>query len=73
MVDMVDLPVEDQSGHGLDACLFGFLKTGGVLAEVDDFQIEPDGVERVDEILFRVDTDRASGVIEDGFGFHGIL
>lgn len=71
-VDMVGLTIEDQGGDGLDPGGFCFDNAAFLFAEVDEFDAVFGGVEGGGDVVFGGYADRASGVVEYGFVFHGI-
>lgn len=72
-VDVVGLTVQHEGGHGFHTDLLGFGQARLALAEVNDFHIEAGAIDGCRDVLFSGNADRASSVIEDGFGFHGLM
>ena len=69
-VDVVGVSGQHEGGHGFHASLFRFGYAVVVFAKMNDLDVKPRGVERGGDILFCGDADRASRMIEYGFGFH---
>ena len=72
-IDMKRRALNDQSGHRLDAGRFGFAEPRTVGAEMNDFDVETLAVKGAGDGLLGFDADRASSMIENGFGFHDFL
>ena len=70
VVEMKGLAVDHQGGDRFDAGAFclGHAVAGG--AEVHNFQVDLGAIEIAGDGRFRLETNRAAGVIEGGSGFH---
>jgi hypothetical protein len=69
-VDVISRAIKDEGGHGFDACEFRLSDARFVISKVDNFDIVAVAIQRGDDVMFGGDADGASGVIEEGFGFH---
>jgi hypothetical protein len=71
-VDVIGGTIENESWHGSHPGGFGFGDSAFLLAEVNDLHVKPLRVERGGNVLFGGDADRATRMIEYGFGFHDV-
>lgn len=72
-VDVVGEAVQYEGGHGFHAGFLGFGYARFARTEVDDFDVVAFWIKGGGDILFGGDADRATGVIEDSFRFHGLF
>lgn len=69
-VDVKDLPVQNQSGHGCHTSLLSFGDAGFVTAQMDDLHLIAGWVQGPGDIVLSSDTDRTTGVVEGSLDFH---
>jgi hypothetical protein len=65
--------MEDQRRNRFDPGAFRFRQTGLVMTEVNNFHLETLGVQGGGKVLLGGHANRAAGVIEQSFGFHGFM
>jgi hypothetical protein len=69
-IDVIGGSVNDEGGHGFHSCGLGFGDAGLVIAQMDDLDIEAAGIKCGGYVLLGGYADRATSVVECGFGFH---
>jgi hypothetical protein len=67
VIDVECVSIEYEGTNGFDASAFGFGQTLFVVAEMNNLCIEPITVQRLGDILFGIDANRTTGMIEDSF------
>ncbi|WP_440131598.1 hypothetical protein [Agrobacterium burrii] len=73
VVYVIDGAVNDESRDGLDSRFFGFGEAEFILSQMNDLDVELAFIERGCKALFRINADRASGMIEYYFLDHRIF
>ena len=72
-VDMKDGTIDHQCRHGFNADGFGVFQPHSVFAEMDYLNRETGRIKGMGQVLFRIDADRATCVVKNGFALHTAL